>query len=340
MSLPVIWFLLVGVLVIVYAILDGFDLGIGSLYYFLAKTPAEKKTLMQSIGPVWDGNEVWLLTGGGALFAAFPLVYASAFSAFYLALLLVLFALIARGISIEYAAQTTATPTLHKTLEVAFSIGSFLPALLYGVAMGNVAQGIPLDSAQNYTGTFFQLLNPYALLFGLVGLAAFLLQGATYAMLKTEGTIAQRAKTLAPKIWAGFVILYILASVYSLAATPQLFHNYQNYPLLFFIPVLSWLALLSAPVFLTKGQALPSFLASSLSLAFMILTLAVGLFPNLLPATTDPNLSLTIYNASSSPLTLKTMLIIVLIGLPFVLVYTIYAYRVFHGKVRAEHEGY
>lgn len=338
MSLQVIWFLLVGILIIVYAVLDGFDLGVASLFNFLAKTPEEKKSLSQTIGPFWDGNEVWLLTGGGALFAAFPLVYASAFSAFYLALLLVLFALIARGISIEYMTQTN-NPTLRKTLEAAFCTGSFIPALLYGVAMGNVAQGIPLNDAQNYTGTFFHLLNPFALLFGLVGLAAFLLQGATYAELKTEGELAQRANALTLKIWSGFIILYILATLYSLVAAPQLFSNYQKYPVLFLVPILSWLAMLGTPFFHRKGKQLASFLSSSLSFAFMILTLAIGLFPNLLPAI-DPRFSLTIYNASSSPLTLKTMLIIVLIGLPFVLIYTIYAYRVFHGKVQAGQEGY
>lgn len=338
MSLNVVWFLLVGILIVLYAVLDGFDLGVGSLYFFLAKTPEEKRLLTKAIGPVWDGNEVWLLTGGGALFAAFPMVYASAFSAFYLALLIVLFALIARAISIELKGQIE-IPWLSKVLHGAFFAGSFIPALLYGVAMGNVAEGIPLDAAQNYTGTFFQLLNPFALTFGIVGLCYFLLQGVTYARLKTEGTIAERAESLAVKIWLGAVIFYALGSIYSYMAVPRLFINYGQSPILDIVPALSWAALIFTGYKIKTKKSLGAFLGSSVAFATTILTLAIGLFPNLLPAS-DLRYSLTIFNASSSPLTLKTMLIIVLIGLPFVLIYTTYAYKVFHGKVTDGQEGY
>lgn len=338
MDLNAIWFLLVGILVIVYAILDGFDLGVGSLYFLLAKTKEEKRLLTNAVGPVWDGNEVWLLTGGGALFAAFPLVYAASFSAFYLALLLVLYALIARAISIEYK-EKVEDSKLRNVLDWAFCLGSLIPALLYGVAMGNVARGIPLNTAQNYTGSFFGLLNPYALLLGLTGLAAFLLQGAMYISFKTDGQTARRAQTASSKIWLGFGILYLLSSLASLAVAPRLFNNYLQYPVLFLIPLASWAAFITTRVMIRQKSFFGAFLASSTTFAAMILTLALGLFPVLLPAQ-DPALSLTIYNASSSPLTLKTMLIIVLIGLPFVLAYTIYAYRVFHGKVTVEQDGY
>ena len=338
MSLNVIWFLLVGILVVVYAILDGFDLGIGALYFLLAKSNNEKRLLTNAVGPVWDGNEVWLLTGGGALFAAFPLVYAASFSAFYLALLLVLFALIARAVSIEYKGQV-ADGNLRKTLDWAFCLGSLIPALLYGVAMGNVAEGIPLNTAQNFTGSFFSLLNPYALLLGFTGLAAFLLHGATYASFKTSGSIARRAQSLLETLWLALVVLYLISSASTMFVAPRLFDNYLKSPVLFIVPLVSWLGLFATRVLIHKKNFFQSFLASSITFATMILTLALGLFPALLPAK-DPNLSLTIYNAASSPLTLKTMLIIVIIGLPFVLAYTIYAYRVFHGKVSLEQDGY
>ncbi len=338
MDLNIIWFLLVGILVIVYAILDGFDLGVGSLYLLLTKTQEEQRILTQAVGPVWDGNEVWLLTGGGALFAAFPLVYAASFSAFYLALLLVLFALIARAISIEYKGQVE-DGKLRRVLDWAFCLGSLIPALLYGVAMGNVAEGIPLNAAQNYTGSFFGLLNPYALLLGLTGLAAFLLQGATYVSFKTTGALSRRAESAGARIWQGFGVLYLLSTLATILVAPRLFHNYISYPVLFLIPLASWAALILTRGLIRKQSHFGSFLASSTTFATMILTLALGLFPTLLPAK-DPALSLTIYNASSSPLTLKTMLIIVLIGLPFVLAYTVYAYRVFHGKVSVDRQGY
>ncbi|MDR3270300.1 MAG: cytochrome d ubiquinol oxidase subunit II [Peptococcaceae bacterium] len=339
MDLNLIWFLLVGILIVGYSVLDGFDLGVGSLYFFLGKTADEKKVLTHSIDPFWHSNEVWLLTGGGALFAAFPLVYASAFSAFYLPLFLVLFALIARAVAIEYKVKAGERSGLQKALEIAFSLGSFLPALLYGVAMGNVARGIPLDGAQNYTGTFFQLLNPYALVFGLLGLSAFLLQGSAYLGFKTEGDLQKRAQRTALKIWLVFLILYLGATLFSYLSTPQLFANYLQYPILLLIPALSWLLTLLTGHLLRYKPGSKGFLASSAALGLMILTLAVGMFPNLLPAT-NPNGSLNIYNAASSPLTLKIMLIVVCIGLPFVLLYTVYLYYVFHGKAKADAGGY
>ncbi len=338
MDLNTIWFLLVGVLIIGYAILDGFDLGVGSLYYLLAKNDAEKKLLLNSIGPVWDANEVWLLTGGGALFAAFPVVYATVFSGFYLAMMLVVFGLIFRAVAVEFRSKDEA-PQWRKGFDLLFFLGSFLPALLFGVAVGNVASGLPLDNGYNYTGGFFHLLNPYALLFGLLGLSAFLLQGVTYTLLKTEGAVFERAKRLAGKVWLLFAVLYVLAGMYSLWAAPSLFANYVKYPLLFVLPVITWLAMLLTQVALRKARYGISFLASSLSMAGMVLILAAGLFPRLVPAK-DPSLSLTIYNASSSPLTLKVMLIIALTGVPIVLFYTAYVYRVFRDKVKPGNEAY
>ena len=202
-TLQNIWFVLIGVLFVGYAILDGFDLGIGSLFPFLAKKEEEKDALYKTIGPFWDGNEVWLLTAGGALFAAFPHTYATVFSGFYLALMLVLFSLIFRAISIEFRAHDLKR---QKLWDGALVIGSLLPSLLYGVALGNVILGIPLDSNMDYAGNFFLLLRPFPLLIGLFGLVAILVQGATYAAYKTEGEIQSRARKIAQKLWIKYFI--------------------------------------------------------------------------------------------------------------------------------------
>lgn len=338
MDLNTVWFLLVGVLIIGYAVLDGFDLGIGSLYFLLGKTDREKRVLLNSVGPFWDANEVWLLTAGGALFAAFPVVYASVFSGFYLAMMLVVLGLIFRAAAVEFRHRVE-DAGWQRRWDALFFLGSFLPALLFGVAVGNIVQGLPLDSSQNYTGGFFALLDPFSLLIGLVGLFGFLMQGVTYTMIKTEGDLLQRARSLAPKIWAGLAGLFVLGGVGSWFAAPGLFTNYVKYPVLLLIPAVTVIALLGALAMIRANKAGLAFLSSSSAMAGMILILAAGLFPNLVPAT-DPALSLTVYNASSSPLTLKTMLIIALMGVPVVLFYTIYVYRVFRGKIDLEKEGY
>lgn len=339
MDLNTIWFLLVGVLIIGYAILDGFDLGIGSLFYVLGKTDDEKKTLINSIGPVWDGNEVWLLTGGGALFAAFPFVYATVFSGFYLAMMLVLFGLILRAVGVEYYFKIDDDKSMQKLMGKLFFIGSFVPALLFGVAFGNVIVGISLDSMQNYVGGFFALLDPYSLLLGVVGLVAFLLQGSAYTILKTEGDLQQRAIGLANTFAWTLLVVWLLGTVATWIFAPHMFNNYNSVPFLYVIPLLTLVSIVAIPKFLKSGSYGKAFIASSLAIATKILTIAAGLFPNLVIAK-DPTQNLTIYNASSSDLTLTVMLIIALIGVPIVLVYTGYVYKVFSGKAKPERSGY
>jgi len=321
-----VWFLLIGVLLAGYAVLDGFDLGVGALLPFLAKSEDEKRTLIGAVGPVWDGNEVWLLAGGGALFAAFPAAYATVFSGFYLALMLVLFALILRAVSLEFRAHD---PVRRKLWEAAFVGGSVLPALLFGVALGNVVVGVPLDARTEFTGSFFTLLRPLPLVFGLLGLCAFLLHGAVYASLKSEGVLRQRAErtslVLAAAFAAAFALSLVMVGIYLPAAL-------KNIPAWFFAAVVVFsLALLVAA--LKKGRDGRAFFFSSS--AFLGLWGIVGAvqYPNIVRAA-DPDLSLTIRNASSSALTLKVMLIIALVGMPLVVGYTIFAFRVFKGKVR------
>lgn len=321
-----IWYILIGVLLMGYAILDGFDLGIGSLLPFLGKNEKEKRALLNSIGPVWDGNEVWLLTGGGALFASFPHAYATVFSGFYLALMLALFALIFRAVSIEFYAYSTGK---GKFWEWAFIIGSFLPSLLYGVALGNVIVGIPLDGKMEFTGNFFTLLRPFPLVIGLLGLNAILLQGSTYASLKTEGEIQQRAKAITSKLWISFILLFALSFIFALMNIPGAISSVLAW-LSTLVVVAGWFMIRQA---LAKGKEALSFYMSSL--VFVGLWGIVGSihFPNLVKASNDLALSLTIYNASSTKLTLTVMLIIALLGMPLVFLYTWYTYKTFKGKV-------
>ena len=327
--LQIIWFILIGVLFVGYSVLDGFDLGVGSLFPFLAGSD-EKKTevLMKSVGPVWDGNEVWLLTGGGALFAAFPHAYATVFSGFYLALMIVLVGLILRAVSMEFYMNDE-----HKARwRITFFLGTLIPSILFGVALGNVIQGVPLDDKMEFTGNFFTLLRPFPLSLGLLGLFAILMQGITYTILKTDSELNERAYDLSGKIYYGYIIMFILSIILSFVFIPDRMCN-----------VLAWLAWSATAVFiismvwlklsLAAKKEMKAFLASSL--AFISLWGITGAihFPNLVRATGDSALNITIFNASSTKLTLTVMLIIALIGMPIVIGYTIYVYRIFRGKI-------
>ena len=336
-TLQVIWFVLIGVLFAGYAMLDGFDLGVGALYPFLATSEEDKRAMRHSVGPVWDGNEVWLLTAGGALFAAFPVVYATVFSGFYLALSLVLFALIFRAVSFEFRAHD---PEWARVWDNAFFIGSALPALLFGVAAGNIIRGVPLDKMGEFTGNFFTLLNPFALVMGVLGLSMFLVQGSSWLALKSENALYDRsvaARGLLQKVFAGVVVL---ATIVTFLLVPQ-----ASSAVLGSVIGIGFLVLLLISIawgFLShaKNQDRFAWYAASLSAVALVGMWAVSIFPNLVPAINDPALSLTIQNGSSSQLTLKVMLIIAAIGVPLVLAYTVLVYRIFAGKVSGIGEGY
>jgi cytochrome d ubiquinol oxidase subunit II len=339
MTLRLIWYVLIGVLLIGYAILDGFDLGVGVLYRLIAKTDRERRILLNAIGPVWDGNEVWIITGGGALFAAFPQVYATVFSGFYLALMLVLYGLIFRAVSFEFRSKVE-DGRWRNAWDWAFAVGSFIPALLYGVALGNVARGVPLDAHMEFAGDFFTLLNPYALLVGLLGLAVFVMHGALYLTLKTEGALAERATLWARRTWLSSVVLYGLATIATVIESPYKFDNFIQYPFAGLVGVFSWAAMLDIFMALRKGQATRAFLSSASAIALLMGVFGIGNFPYLLPAINDPAYGLTIYNASSSDKTLQVMLVMALIGMPVVIAYTVYIYRVFKGKVQLSEKSY
>ena len=338
MDLNLIWFGLIAMLLTGYAILDGFDFGVGVLHLF-AQTEEERRIHMNAIGPVWDGNEVWLLTGGGALFAAFPAVYATVFSGFYIALMLVLVALIFRAVSFEFRSKV-ASPWWRKAWDWAFGLGSLLPALLFGVAIGNILRGVPIDARGQYAGTFFGLLNPYAVLIGLLSLVLFTMHGGIYLAMKSDGALRDRAQRWATAAWMVFIVLYIAATLASVIVSPFLFHGMPG-DLLFYLlfPVLLASVIL-IPVFLSATRFFRAFLASSVTIAAMMGLTAVSLYPRLVPSSIDLEYSLTAYNSSSSPTTLTTMLVIALIGMPLVVAYSIFIHRVFRGKVEITKESY
>lgn len=337
-ALQIIWFLLIGILIIGYAILDGFDLGVG-FWHLFAKKKGERSAFIHSIEPFWDGNEVWLLTGGGALFAAFPPVYATVFSGFYLAMMLVLLGLIFRAVAIEYRDKVE-SPAWTKAWDFAFAFGSILPSILFGVAIGNVLLGLELNAIGDYTAGFFALLNPFSLLCGLVGLSMFALHGALYLAMKLDGEIVTDARKWASKTWYVFLLLFMVAV--SMGLRGGYIRPLENVPMKRFMPmVLILLALVSnAAVFMfnKKEKGKGAFLASSCTIAFVMLAVAAALFPYMVPCTNMPEWSLTVFNSSSSRLTLFSMLIIALIGMPIVLGYTWFIHRVFRDKVKVHED--
>ena len=338
MDLNTVWFLLVGVLIIGYAILDGFDFGVGVIHLF-TKNENDRRLMMNAIGPVWDGNEVWLLTCGGALFAAFPAVYATVFSGFYIALILLLAALIFRAVSFEFRGKVESTGW-RRLWDAAFGIGSLLPAILFGVAFGNILRGIPINISGDFTGSFIGLLNPYSVLIGLLSLALFIMHGAVYMTMKSEGDLRERFAALANKFWILFFLLYIIATFITIFEAGFLFDGILKAPMFWILFILLLAASLYIPVAVKTKKYFIAFLSSSITIASMIGLAAVSLFPRLIPSISDLNFSLTIYNSSSTPRTLTTMLIIALIGMPFVIGYTIWIYRVFKGKVVLGKESY
>ncbi len=337
-DLPTIWFILVGVLLVGYAVLDGFDLGVGMLHLAIARTDEERSVLMRAIGPVWDGNEVWLLTMGGALFAAFPVVYATVFSGFYLALILLLVGLILRAVALEFRHHLP-DAGWRGIWDLAFFAGSLLPALLLGVAIGNVAYGLPFNAEAQYTGGLLGLLNPFSLLVGLVSVAMFTLQGALWLTIRTEGDLRRRAWRVASLAWPIFMTLWLAITVFARVAAGHLWDNFAT-PLAWVVPVLFVAATLATGGAILSRRATTAFAASSASIAGLIGILGVGLYPNVVPGR-DGASGLSVAGAASSDLALTVMLVIALIGMPLVLAYTAFIYRHFWGPVDPEiDEGY
>lgn len=338
MVLQTTWFFLWGLLWAVFFITDGFDFGVGTLYPFLGKNETDRRVMINALGPLWDGNEVWLITAGGVTFAAFPLVYATMFSSLYSALMLILFALILRGVSFEFRGKAESR-AWKRTWDTCIFVGSFLPALLFGVAFANIFQGIPFDEAGVYHGTLLTLLNPYGLLGGLLFLSFFLVHGALWLTIKTEDDLQRRAETAANRIWYAFLVLAVVFLIATAWAT-DLYANYLTHPVLFSFVLLDVLALFGIKYFLIRRAFFKAWFTSAATIVLCTFFGIIGLFPTLFPSSLDPAYSLTAFNASSSPLTLKIMLVVVSIFIPIVLLYQIWTYNMFKGKVTAEDLAY
>ncbi|OPY79626.1 MAG: Cytochrome bd-I ubiquinol oxidase subunit 2 [Syntrophorhabdus sp. PtaU1.Bin153] len=329
-----VWFILWGVLWAVYFMLDGFDLGLGALTPFVAKNETEKRIVYGTIGPFWDGNEVWLITAGGVTFAAFPGTYAVMFSSLYSPLMLILFALILRGAALEMRNKAVSTAG-RKLWDMCLVAGSFAPALLFGVAFANIFRGIPIDGEGLYHGSLPGFLNPYGLLGGLLFLSLFLVHGCLWLAAKSEGDLHKRAARMSKGLWIAALVAAALFLGYSAAET-SLYSNYRTMPVLFIIPFLAVCALIAVRVFIGNASWWKAWFASCTTIAGATLFGVVGLYPNLFPSSMGEAYSMTIYNSSSSPLALKIMLVVALIFVPIVITYQVWAYSLFRGKVREQ----
>ena len=332
MDLHSIWYVLIAVLIAGYAILDGFDLGVGILHLFMKKEE-DKRTGMKAIAPVWDGNEVWLITAGGALFAAFPPVYATVFSGFYLVMMLALAALIFRAVSIDFREKVSDSPRLQKTFDITFGIGSLSAALLFGVAVGNILRGLPIGVDFMWKGSFLGLLNPQSILVGILTVVLFTMHGALYLAIKSEGDLRTAMAKKAQRLWRVFLIIYAGTTFWMASISDYLFAGVMSNPLFWIFFLLLIASVVMIKIWTNIRKYFRAFIASSALIASMIGLAGVSMFPRLAPSNINLAYSLTAYNASSSDYTLKVMLIIVILTLPFVLGYTIFIYRVFKGKV-------
>ena len=375
-TLKIVWWLLIGVLLIGFAIMDGHDMGVGTLLPFVGRSDAERRVVINTVGPHWDGNQVWFITGGGAIFAAWPLVYATAFSGFYWAMLAVLWALFFRPVGFDYRSKV-ADPRWRSTWDWGLFIGGAVPPLIFGVAFGNLLQGVPFhfdaDMRSSYTGSFWQLLNPFALLAGVVSSAMIVLQGGVYLAHRTEGDIQRRAIAGALVAAAAFVVAfaaaglwlrfggiegYLITSVVDPATVSDplaktvarsagaWWVNYERQPVLWALPLLGIGGALAAALLLFSRRTGSAFVASSFAIVGVIGTAGAAMFPFLMPSSTHPAASLTVWDSVSTRPTLELMLWVTLVFMPLIVVYTGWAYRVMRGKVTvgqvqaAEHTAY
>jgi len=368
-TLRVIWWLLLGVLLVGFAVMDGFDLGVGTLLPFVARTDEERRLVINTVGPVWEGNQVWLVLGGGAIFAAWPPLYAVSFSGFYLAMFVILFALILRPVGFKYRGKLQ-SQAWRDNWDRALFVGGFVPALIMGVAVGNVLLGVPFhfDDTQRvfYTGSFFGLLTPFALLAGLLSVAMLVAHGASMLVLKTDGPVAERSARYGSIAAIISFVLFALAGAWvafglpGYAITSQVvsdgasnpllktvevgaaggwLHNYSTMPATILAPVVGLLGALASAVLLRKRRGGRAFIASGASIAGIIFTVGFAIFPFLLPSSSQPGSSLTLWDASSSHLTLWIMLLATVVFLPIIIAYTTWVYRVLKGKTTLSEMG-
>ncbi len=323
MFLQTLWFILIAVVFVMFFFLEGFDYGVGILLPFVGKTDAERRVIINTIGPFWDGNEVWMILAGGAIFAAFPNWYATLFSGFYLALFLLLFALIVRGVAFEFRSKLE-SEGWRRFWDWMIFLGSAIPALLWGVAFMNLIRGVPIDAKMQYVGGFFTLLNPYALLGGLAVFFLFTLHGALFLNVRTTGALQERVKAALPKLWGIAVVLFVLFALASFVAT-----EIASKPLGLLAAVLALIFLLLVKF----ADGIKAFVWGALAIVFTVVTLFATLYPNVMVSSLNPAWNLTIYNASSSQYTLTVMTIVALLLVPVALLYNVWTYRVFSERL-------
>lgn len=331
-DLNTIWFIVLGVLLAGYAILDGFDLGVGILY-FIARKDHDRRIFMNSIGPLWDGNEVWLVTFGGAMFAAFPDTYATVFSMFYTPFMMLLCALIFRAVAMEFRSKQPGK-LWRNSWDFMFFLASTVASLLFGVAVGNIMRGVPLNEKGNYTGGFFDFLTPFPLLVGGLVVAMFAMHGSIYLYLKTEGELQERIYPYLWRTFGIFLVLYVLTAMFTLVNVSSAVDNFEHMPAAWILVLLNVLAIANIPRALFQKRAGYAFISSACTIAAFVFLLGIAIFPNMVISSVNPaEHSLTIHNAASSPKTLGIMLIIAVVGMPIVLTYTAIIYWTFRGKV-------
>jgi cytochrome d ubiquinol oxidase subunit II len=338
-SLADLWFVLFILIVAGYLILDGFDMGVGILHLPLARTDTERRLMLNSIGPIWDGNEVWLVLTGGVLFACFPFVYASLFSGFYLAFMLVLVTLILRAVAIEFRSKEPGS-RWRAGWDVVFAASSLGLAFLLGVAFGNIVRGVPLDADGNISVSLIDLLSPFALLVGITTVAMFALHGALYLRMKLEGDFLKRLESWMPRLAIGFAVLNTVVVVALLVEGSPITKRYTQdlWPLIF--PAGALAALIVAWRFMRAGRDFEAFVASGAMIGLLLISGAIGMYPNLIISSLDQAWNLTVANSASEDNTLTVALIVALIGMPFVILYTLGVYYIFRGRTRLEPEGY
>lgn len=336
---PTWWFLVVGGLFSGYAILDGFDFGAGAWHLFFKKENS-RRIALNAVGPVWDGNEVWLVIGGGALFAGFPVLYATLFSSLYIPFMLFLVFIIFRAISIEFRSKEKML-WWRQTWDIGYSVSSIMLAFLLGVVLGNILQGIAIGDKYLYKGSgFFEFLNPFALMTGLTALALFMMHGAIYLLLKTEGKLFIKLTFLLKRGMIFFIVSFSITTVYTLLYIPQLSDTFKSNPAMFCIPLVTFLSIANVPRLASKKKYGLAFFFSSLTISLLLIVVAIELYPVLLYSTIDPIYSIDIYKAAASTKALKIMLGMVAVGAPLVLTYTLFVYKTFSGKVQIDETSY
>ena len=335
---PTWWFLIVGAVFSGYAVLDGFDFGAGAWHLFFKKEKS-RRIALNAIGPVWDGNEVWLVIGGGALFAGFPVVYATILSAMYIPFMLFLMFIILRAISIEFRSKEKML-WWRKMWDVTYSVSSVMLALMLGIVLGNVLQGFPLQANEELSVPLLQVLNPFSLLVGATTLALFMMHGAIYLTMKTEGKLFDKLTVLLNKAIIAFIILFSISTVYTLIYIPHLSDKFKEFPALFIVPLMAILSIANIPRLTTKRKYFEAFLFSALAICFLFIIVAIELYPVILFSTIDSQNHITVYDAASSIKTLKIMLTFAAIGVPLIASYTYFVYRTFRGVVKLDETSY